>query len=60
MHVATIKIRIQEPNFCHDNCKNLAKMRQVRQGAVQVRQGAVQARQGAVGLCKKNNDTSVI
>jgi hypothetical protein len=25
---------IQEPNFCHDNCKNLAKMRQVRQGAV--------------------------
>jgi len=31
--------RIQEPNFCHDNCKNLAKMRQ--------------AHQGAVGLCPK-------
>jgi len=30
---------IQEPNFCHDNCKNLAKMRQ--------------AHEGAVGLCKK-------
>jgi hypothetical protein len=28
-----------EPNFCHDNCKNIAKMRQVCQGAV--------------GLCKK-------
>ena len=26
-------------NFCHDNCKNLSKMRQ--------------ARQGAVGLCQK-------
>ena len=31
--------RIQEPNFCHDNCKNLAKMRQ--------------AYKGAVGLCQK-------
>jgi len=27
--------RIQEPNFCPDNCKNLAKMRQVRQGAAE-------------------------
>jgi hypothetical protein len=32
-HSASI-IRIQEPNFCHDNCKNLANMRQVNQGAV--------------------------
>ena len=31
--------RIQEPNFCHDSCKNLVKMRQ--------------AHQGAVGWCKK-------
>ena len=31
--------RMQEPIFCHDNCKNLAKMRQVCQGAV--------------GLCQK-------
>ena len=30
---------IQEANFCHDKCKNLAKKRQVHQGAV--------------GLCKK-------
>jgi len=28
--------RIQEPNFCHDNCKNLAKMRQAHQGAVEL------------------------
>jgi len=26
--------RIQEPNLCHDNCKNFAKMRQVHQGAL--------------------------
>ena len=31
--------RIWEPNFCHDDCKNLAKMRQ--------------AYKGAVGLCQK-------
>jgi len=31
--------RIQEPNFCHDSYKNLAKMRQ--------------AHQGGVSLCKK-------
>ena len=31
--------RIQEPIFCHDSCKNLAKMREVCQGAV--------------GLCQK-------
>jgi len=31
--------RMQEPIFCHDNCKNLAKMRQVCQGVV--------------GLCQK-------
>ena len=31
--------RIQQHNFCHYNCKNLAKMRQ--------------AHQGAVGLCQK-------
>jgi hypothetical protein len=31
--------RIQEPNFCHDNYKNLANMRQTHQGAV--------------GLCQK-------
>jgi len=30
--------RMQEPNFCHDRFKKLAKMRE--------------ARQGAVGLCK--------
>jgi len=30
---------IQEPNFCHDNSKNVAKMRQVCLGAV--------------GLCQK-------
>jgi len=34
---------IQEPNFCHDNCKNFAKMRQTHQGVL--------------GLCQKNNDT---
>jgi len=27
---------IQEPNFCHDNCKNFAKMRQVHQGTVEL------------------------
>ena len=26
--------RMQESNFCHDNCKNCAKMRQVHHGAV--------------------------
>ena len=31
--------RMQEPNFCHDNCKYLANMRE--------------AHQGAVGLCKR-------
>jgi hypothetical protein len=29
--------RIQDANFCHDNCKNLANMRQVCQGAVGLR-----------------------
>jgi hypothetical protein len=28
--------RIQEPNFCHDNFKNLVKMRQAHQGAVRL------------------------
>ena len=31
--------RIQEPNFCHNSCKNLSKLRQVHQGDV--------------GLCQK-------
>jgi hypothetical protein len=27
-------IRMEEPDFCHDNCKNHAKVRQVGQGPV--------------------------